>query len=120
MQLLQTATITAFAAAGLVLGGCGMQGGQQLVKLTKDEAETLSEDGKMTEAPRDGNVRLYGSSDITANIMYRIEQGDEVGFRAEGQNDQRRIIAVAGDNETTISQGTIFDRTYYWKLEDND
>lgn len=120
MRLLQTAATLSVAFIGLSLVGCGAQPGTTLVKLDRDEVATLSEDGKMTSVPRDGSVRLYGSSDLSADITYAVDEGDEVGFRGEGDGGDRRIIAVAGDNETTINQGTVFDRTYYWKFLDND
>jgi phosphotransferase system HPr-like phosphotransfer protein len=120
MRLLQTAATVGVTLIGLSLVGCGAQPGTTLVKLDRNEAATLSEDGKMTSVPRDGNVRLYGSSDLSADISYAVDEGDEVGFRAEGEDAQRRIIAVAGDNETTINQGTVFDRTFYWKFLDNE
>ena len=120
MRLFQTMGALSVGLVSMALVGCGAQPGTTLVKLDRDEASTLTQEGKFTKVPRDGTVRLYGASDLNADITYRVDEGDDIGFRAEGSNDQRRIIAVAGDNQTTINQGTIFDRTFYWKFQDND
>lgn len=103
---------TLFVAAGLV--GCGAQPGKTIVKYTKSDTGD-----KMTMAPGNGQVTLYGMSDASGQISYPVEKDDKIGFRddREGTGDAMTgsVVAVAGSNETKVSQGTVFNRTYMWK-----
>ena len=120
MTLTRTLALAALTAGIVSLVGCGAQPGTTLISLEKGQAETLDEDGVFTTAPNEGIVALYGSNDLTPNIRFPVDEGDEVGFRADEEEGLRRIIAVAGENEREIDQGTVFDRTYYWKYQDEE
>ncbi len=102
-------------AVGLI--GCGAQPGKTIVKYGKDDTGD-----RMTVSPRTGTAALYGSSSATPEITYPIDQGDALGFRDErsqgGQGGS--VIAVADENEHMLQAGTVFDRTYYWKVQEND
>ena len=106
----------AFLAASLALTGCGLGGGQTLVKYEKGQIGSVR-----TAAPSDGEVALSGSSDIVnAKIRYQVDKGDEVGFRDEREDGQGRVVAYAGDSEYIINQGTVLDRTFYWQFREEE
>ncbi len=75
---------------------------------------------RMTQTPRSGTAALYGSSSATPEISYVIQKGDDIGFRDDRNGDAGDVVGVAGDNEFPIQAGTVFDRTYYWKIQDED
>ncbi len=100
----------------VALVGCGAQPGTTVVKFGPDDSED-----RIIEAPMSGLARLYGSSSTTPDTSANVERGDEIGFRDERASDgSGRVIAVVNGQETPISSGTVFDRTYYWKIQKED
>ena len=98
------------------LVGCGAQPGTTVVKYGADDTGD-----RLIEAPMSGLARLYGSSSTTPEVSKSINKGDDIGFRDERDSSGNgRIVAVAEDQETVVSSGTVFDRTYYWKISEND
>jgi hypothetical protein len=97
---------------GLV--GCGAQPGNTLVKI--ERGTTLTEDKpREVEARRDGMVALYATNDLTPKVTYEVKKGDKVGFRRASDGG---IVAYAGGNETTVQSDPVFERTFYWKFQD--
>ena len=98
------------------LSGCGTQKGTTLVKLERDTK--LTEDSpREVEARDDGTVALYASNDMTPKVTYPVKKGDKLGFR---RGDDGSIIAFAGDNETQVESDPVFERTFYWKFQDEE
>ncbi len=101
-----------FGLVALFVAGCGLQGGGN----TMQKYEKDFEGDRFSNAPSDGMARLYTGSDVTPEWTTAVEKGDKIGFRDERSADGGNVVAVAGDNEQPIQQGTVFDRTYYWKF----
>lgn len=103
--------ITRFAGVGLVglmllvLTGCGAQKGVTRVKYERGSEPQLS------EAPSDGQYALYTMTDLTPQVVRRLEQGDKLGFR---KRDDGKIEAVAGDHATVLDSKTV---EAYWKKQ---
>ena len=99
--------------ATMLLAGCGTQSGSTLVKLERDTP--LNEDRPLTaEARQDGVVALYATNDVTPKVTYNVRKGEKVGFRRTGTN----VEAFAGDNVFPVSSDPVFERTFYWKFQD--
>ena len=109
------AKLAALVAAALLVGGCGLRGGTTLAKYERGDTGDL-----LVPAPANGTAGLYSGSDIEPNVNVQVRRGDEVGFRDERIDETGNVTAVAGDFEKPISQGTVFDRTYYWKFSENE
>ena len=103
------------AALSLALVGCGAQPGTTVVKYSAGDSGD-----RIIEAPMSGLARLYGSSSTTPETSKSVEKGDEIGFRDERTETGGRVVAVADDQDTPISSGTVFDRTFYWKISKED
>ena len=115
MTLRTPTTLAALAAGALLLTGCGLRGGTTLAKYEKGDTGDL-----IVPAPGNGTAGLYSGSDIEPNVNIQVQRGDDVGFRDERIDGVGNITAVAGDFEKNISQGTVFDRTYYWKFSESE
>ena len=99
----------------LSLVGCGAQSGRTLVQYEKNDTGD-----RMTQAFDGGLAALYSGNDLNPEVTYLVEKGDRIGFRDDRvgpDRDRGSVVAVAGDNELPIAQGTVFDREYYWKLQ---
>ncbi len=108
------ATFAALGMAVLLVTGCGLRGGKTLAKYEKNDTGDL-----IVPAPANGTAGLYSGSDIEPNVNIQVQRGDDVGFK-DGRPDGGVVKAVAGDFEKDLSQGTVFDRTYYWKFSESD
>lgn len=104
---------TLFAATLLV--GCGLQPGDTLVQYKKGTTGD-----RIVSVPANGQVELVSGTNASPEIVQLVEKGDEVGFRDE-REDGGDVMAVAGNmSPVPIKQGTVLDRTYYWKLIKSD
>ncbi|MEL7240074.1 MAG: hypothetical protein AAGK78_14550 [Planctomycetota bacterium] len=112
-QLTRTLGLATFAAASLTFVGCGIQSGDTLVQYERGD------DGdRLVKVPNDGTAALYSGNDLSPVVRTGVEKGDDIGFRDERTTDGGNVIAVAGEFEQKIEQGTVFDRTFYWKIQD--
>jgi hypothetical protein len=98
--------LAATLLAAMALAGCGLTGGKTVVKYDKGSPI------RMTEAPKTGTYGLYSTTDRTAQVTYRVEEGEKIGFRETSDG----VVAVAGMHEQPIKTG-MGKNTYYWKLE---
>ncbi|MEM6315067.1 MAG: hypothetical protein AAF743_13325 [Planctomycetota bacterium] len=91
------------------LVGCGAQPGTTVVKFSDSV-----EGDQLSSAPRDGEYRLYGSRDLEPIATEFLNEGDDLGFKADPDNPDR-LIAIAGDKEIKIDPGIL--STPRWKLQ---
>lgn len=105
----------ALLIATLTFVGCGAQPGTTVVRYNKD-----STGDRLQPSPMAGLARLYGSSSATPEMSYNIKKGEQIGFRDERTETGGQVVAVAGEQETPISAGSVFDRTYYWKVSEDE
>ena len=90
------------AVAGL--GGCGTKEGQRLIEY-KAGGKGLQE----KKAGEDGRYALHTGG---RTITYRVDKGDEIGFRRRGGT----VEAFAGDNPAVELEGGDA-RGAYWEFE---
>ena len=109
------APVAAASALALVLIGCGAQPGDTLVQYEKS-----STGDRLVRSPKTGTAALYSGNDATPEVRTAITRGEEIGFRDDRTADGGGVIAVAGEYEQPVDQGTIFDREFYWKIQDVD
>ena len=104
-------TIPALALAALSVVGCGAQSGDTLVQYEKGVTGN-----RIVRSPGTGTAALYSGNDLTPEVRTAIEKGERIGFR-DDRPEGGGVMAVAGDYEQPVEQGTVFDREFYWKLQ---
>jgi hypothetical protein len=108
-------TLTTLLLLAFVASGCGIGGGTSATKYERGDTGD-----NIVEAFADGQAKLYSGTDLTPEASTPIEKGENIGFRDDRTATGGNVIAVAGDFERAIEQGTVFDRTYYWKIEETE
>jgi hypothetical protein len=101
----------------LVSTGCGIRGGETLVKY---ERGTTGD--RVRPVPYSGVVGLYSGSDLNPDITFDVTKGTKVGFkdtRRESGGGEVRAF-VEGMYDAPLNQGTFVDRTYYWNIDRRD
>jgi hypothetical protein len=104
MMNMKTTSMMVSMVVGLaLLAGCGAQKGTTRVKFEKGH------DLQMTKAPRTAEYALYTMTDVTPQIVQKVNEGDRLGFE---RTEDGKTRAVAGTYTTTLPDST---REAYWK-----
>lgn len=99
-------TLLSFAAAAMLIAGCGAQPGKSVV--------TLDYQGPThkIEAPMAGTYSLYKKSALNPDLTYELKKGDSLGFEAK----DGKLYGVAGSHEDELAAPGWMGG-YYWKMK---
>ena len=90
---------------GMLVVGCGLQGGKTIV------TQGATADPTLITAPETGTYKLYTAFSPNPTTTVKLKEGDPLGFR---KTSDGHIEAVAGDQTQVLSGATA---QAYWKLE---
>ena len=90
----------------LALAGCGAQPGKTLQTYGRGKTPP-----PLATMSQDGTLALYASNGTTPIYTAHLNQGDEYGFRKDGD----KTVAVAGD-KTVPLEGKL-TTSWYWKKQ---
>jgi hypothetical protein len=90
----------------LFLVGCaGAQKGETQIKYESGHQ------AKIIAAPETGKYALYTMTDMTPQVVKRLEKGEQLGFE---KTDDGQARAIAGDYSLVLPKST---KAAYWKLQ---